>query len=306
MELLKKLFETSSVAGYETEMKKLIKNEIKDCCDSIYEDNFGNLIAISGKGDNPIVINTPISEDGLFVTSYKENVCKCSPIGKFKPDDISGGKFKTSGGNIAVAIYNNKEKKDDFSELSLDFFDTEEIKAGEILYPVSDFVINGNCITGKSAGIKAGIYALINIIKSRKSKDNSLIFVFSVEDNLGFKGAKVAFSSLNPDCGYVISHTDASNKATELLLGKGPVLRLADKNVVFNNTIINKMTDKLLVSQIQKEITQDASLTNNRAMYLNNGISLINLNIPVKFKGKFYETFNKKDVDNLIDMFKNL
>ena len=102
MELLKKLFDTPSVSGYETEMKKVIKDEIQEFCKEIYEDNFGNLIAVTGVGENTTVINVPISEDGLFVTSYKDNSAKCSPIGNFSVSSIVTAPQRRSGWILAA------------------------------------------------------------------------------------------------------------------------------------------------------------------------------------------------------------
>lgn len=304
MELLIKLFETSSVAGYESEMKTLIKNEIKDYCDNIYEDNFGNLIAQRGNKGEHIAVNIPISEDGLFVTSFKEGKAKCSPIGNPDPVKLSYGKFITSKGVSAIGILkSDKKEKYDISDMDFEFFD-REAELGEILSPISSLCVNGKYVSGKSAGIKAGIYTLINIIKNTTAQDKKYSFVFSVEDNLGFKGAKTSFETLNPDCGYIIHISDDSNKNTPIKLGEGPSVKLLDKGVVFSKEIINKMLGKLNLSKYQKEITTDELLTNNRVLYLNNGIPVININIPVRYKGSFAETFFMDDVEMLIDSFK--
>lgn len=304
MKLLEKLFDTSSVAGYETEMKKLIKNEIKDYCDNIYEDNFGNLIAEKGNKGEHIAINTPISEDGLFVTSFKEGNAKCSPIGNPDPSKLSYGKFITSEGIKATGVLKgDKKEKYDIADMDFDFFDNSA-EIGDILAPVSVISVNGKYVSGKSAGIKSGIYTLINIIKNVKSQDKKYSFIFSVEDNLGFKGAKTAFGTLNPDYGYIIHISDDSNKNTPIKLGEGPSLKLLDKSVVFSKKIINELLSKINLSKYQKEITPEELLTNNRVLYLNNGIPVININVPVRYNGSFAETFSMDDTEILINAFK--
>jgi len=302
MKLLEKLFEIPSVSGYENDMKKFIRSEICDCCDEIYEDNYGNLIATAGSGKEAILINTPISEEGLFVTSCKEGKVKVSPIGNVKPQNINFGKF-TDGVSTGVAILKSDKKDEpDISDLTLDFYG-KNIECGVVLTPVPGIEICGEYIVGKSASVKAGIYTLIKIIKGLKEKKGNYKFVFSVEDNLGFKGAKVAFSDLNPDYSYVISSADDSNKITDIELSKGPAVRIKDKAVVFNKNVINTLVGMINLPEYQKEITSELQPYNNRAMYIGNGNPVLNLNIPVRYKGTFVETVNLSDINKTIDAF---
>ncbi len=304
MELFEKIFSTPSVAGYETEMKEIIKNEIRDFCESVYEDNFGNIIAVCGKDNQSLaVINAPVSEDGLFVTDFKNGIAKCSPIGNIEPDKISGGRFSCSDKFYAlVDVKKTKEEKSDIADLSLDFLGCDNINIGDVLSPVSAYAKNNGYLTAKSAGIKAGIYILINVIKKNNSQ-KSFTAVFSVKDNLGFKGARAAFSNLNPNQGYIIGTASCDNKATEIALDKGPVVRIMDKGVVFSKSVIDNSLKKIGLTEYQKEIVTDGVNMSNKAMYLNNGIPVLNINCPVKYKGTFNETVCIRDINKIIDSF---
>ncbi len=304
MELMKKLFSVSSVAGYETEMKEVIKSEISGFCSSIYEDNIGNLIALCGKDINShTVINATISDDGLFVTDFKNGIAKCSPIGKIEPEKINGGRFFLDNNCYALAkLEKTKEEKADIADVSFDFLGCDNVNIGDILSPLTSYSEQNGYITGKSAGLKAGIYALINIIKNC-GKNNSFTAVFSVKDNLGFKGARAAFTNLNPSQGYIIGTASCDNKTTEISLGKGPAVRLMDKAAVLNKTVLKASLEKLRLDEYQKEIVTDGANMSNRAMYLNNGIPLLNINCPVKYKGTFNETVSINDINQIIDSF---
>lgn len=302
MKCFEKIYKVPSVAGYEKQMKEVIIKEIENYCEEIFEDNFGNLIATVGSGDEVVAVNTCISEDGLFVTSASEGKIKVSPIGNIKAGEILGGRY-TDGENNGIVYLKDKKIEDaDTFDLSLDFFGKNP-ECGTILSPVGNLMNNGDFCTGKSVSVKMRIAILVSIIKTIKPQNTTYKFIFSVEDNLGFKGAKVAFKNEEADRGYIIGSASDDNKITGITMGKGPCVRLKDKVTVFNGTVIKTLTEKINLKEYQKEISDTMNVTANRAMWLGNGTPLININIPVGYINTFNETVNITDVEKIVRAF---
>ena len=65
--LLKKILEASGISGYEGEIAKIMKEELKKSCDEVKIDNFGNVIARKGKGKTKIMIAAHMDEIGFMV-----------------------------------------------------------------------------------------------------------------------------------------------------------------------------------------------------------------------------------------------
>ena len=134
-----------------------------------------------------------------------------------------------------------------------------------------------------------------------KKENKETYFVFSVQDNLGFKGAKVATQEINPQKAVVIGSADTSNKITKIEAGKGAVLRIKDKAAVFGKDVIEELSDVVRSEGMQREIADDSAITNNNIMFLNSGIPAVNINIPVKHYGSCYEAVCFEDIKALVE-----
>jgi endoglucanase len=65
--LMKKILEASGISGYESEIAKIMQDELKKSCDEVSIDNFGNVIARKGKGKKKIMIAAHSDEVGFMV-----------------------------------------------------------------------------------------------------------------------------------------------------------------------------------------------------------------------------------------------
>ena len=65
--LLKKILEAPGISGYESQIAKIIYDELKKSCTEVQIDNFGNVIAKKGKGKKKIMLAAHMDEIGLMV-----------------------------------------------------------------------------------------------------------------------------------------------------------------------------------------------------------------------------------------------
>jgi len=74
--LLKKILEAPGIPGYESQIAKIMHDELKKTCDEVQIDNFGNVIARKGKGKKKIMLAAHMDEIGLMVKHItKEGFC---------------------------------------------------------------------------------------------------------------------------------------------------------------------------------------------------------------------------------------
>ena len=301
-----------SVAGYENQLTSYILNEVKDYCDESYIDKIGNVILRKkGKGEK-VLINTPISSEGLFVTFITDDLKgRFKTVGKLDASKIIGKTVVNEKGEILGIIRGETPESDDPDNLYIDFGVSEKsdvpVKEGEILSLNKEFYhINGG-VYGTDIEKGTNIYAVLSLVKEIKS-DCDLYFAFTVMDNVGFKGAKTAAFELKPDYAIILSHSYCDAAETNIKSGNGVCVRITDSHFIINKKMRDYATDKLKAGNIpyQIEILSKSGLVNNEMMYMNNGILTLNLNLPVTGSGELLKGAKIKDIENYIKAIKEI
>ena len=226
--LLEKLCQLSGVSGNEKEVREFICNEIDGSCE--YQiDPLGNIIAFKkGKKvpDKKLMIAAHMDEVGLIVTSIKaDGTLKISPVGGVDAGVVIGrqvlvGDEKLVGVIGAKAVHNlsaeEKKTASKFSKLYVDIGASNKEEAekhvsmGDIITFKSEFIEFGNDkIKGKAIDDRAGCAIMIELIKGELEYDTT--FVFTVQEEIGTRGAKVATYTVKPDFAIVLETTTAAD-----------------------------------------------------------------------------------------------
>ena len=110
-------------------------------------------------------------------------------------------------------------ERDKVAKLSDYFIDTglsaEEVKdLVEIGNPITrerEFIEMGNCVNGKSLDNRLAVFILIETLKALKGKEvpYDIYGVFTVQEEVGIRGANVSALRINPDFGFGLDTTIA-------------------------------------------------------------------------------------------------
>ena len=293
-----------SVSGYEKNLTDYIMEGTKKYADECYRDKLGNVIINKkGKGDK-ILVNIPVSSNGLFITHITDDCkAKFKPIGKTDCKKLTGLMVRDENGKKAGVIYSDSEEINSIDDLYIDFgvYDKEnlKVKVGDVLSFSTDyFSINDN-IYGNGVSRCAVIYSALEIIKKIKS-DYDLYFAFTVMDNIGFKGAKTAVFSINPDLCITCSSSFEDLKESTVKMSKGTVVRVKDSHIIVNKALRDMAIKKLADNNIpyQLEVLTNEGLSNNEIMYQNGGILTLNVNLCAKGFNEQMKCINKYDLEN--------
>ena len=258
--LLEKLCQLSGVSGNEKEVREFICNEIDGSCE--YEiDPLGNIIAFKkGKKapDKKLMIAAHMDEVGLIVTSIKaDGTLKISPVGGVDAGVVIGrqvlvGDEKLVGVIGAKAVHNlsaeEKKTAPKFSKLYVDIGASNKEEAekhvsmGDIITFKSEFIEFGNDkIKGKAIDDRAGCAIMIELIKGELEYD--ITFVFTVQEEIGTRGAKVATYTVKPDFAIVLETTTAadipvaSEEKRVCELGGGAVVSYMDRATIYDREL---------------------------------------------------------------------
>lgn len=264
--LLKKLTQACGMPGNEGEIRDILIEEIRDYVDEIKTDRLGNLIAIKkGKeGFAKVMLAAHMDEVGLMVKSIDERgfikfvvaggmderilVSKQVLVGKNKIPGVIGAK--------AIHLQEPEERntplksKQLYIDIGVNSKEEAEklVKRGDYIAFDSEYVEFGNnLVKAKALDDRAGCAVIIELLK--EDYDVTLCVAFTVQEEIGLRGATVAAYNIYPDLSIVIEGTLCSDisKVPEASyitkLGDGPALSLMDSMTIFSKELNKRIYD---------------------------------------------------------------
>jgi len=320
--LLEKLSNASGVSGNEKEIRQIIKDEITPLVDEVSTDSMGNLFAIKKGGDNSlrVMLSAHMDEVGLFV-DFIENggivrfkkiggiddrvlLSKKVLIGENKTPGVIGLKpVHLKGGNSGVT-----GSDDLYIDVGATGKDDKLAKVGDTVIFATKFVQSGDILRGKAFDDRAGCGVLIELL--RGSYPFTLCGVFTVQEELGLRGAKIAGYNVNPDFAFALEGTTAGDTPTEkdvspsTNMGKGPAITFMDRSVISNQRLLDLLVDTAkkenIPFQFKRTITGG---TDSGAIHLQRGgIPSITVAVPVRYIHSPVGLMNKNDFDNAVKL----
>jgi len=87
---------------------------------------------------------------------------------------------------------------------------------------------------------------LLEVLQQIKSHTNDLYFVFTVQEELGMRGAKTAAFRIDPAYGIAVDVTPAdaldSKHTSSSVLGKGAAIKVMDNSVICHPQVVEQLT----------------------------------------------------------------
>ncbi|HWQ63024.1 MAG TPA: M42 family metallopeptidase [Methanospirillum sp.] len=331
-DLLKKLSDAHGVSGFEDNIKDIIRKELSGHVDEFREDSLGNLIAVKKGSDFSVMIASHMDEIGLMVQYIDEKgFIKFVGIGGwYNPSMytrrviLHGTKGPIPGvlGGKPPHIMTPEDRKKEIKidELFIDIGATsaEEVAALgiEIGTPVTidqEFThLAGDRVSGKALDNRVGVAVLIEVIKQMKTA-MTVYGVFTVQEEVGLKGAKVSAFALNPDIAIATDvtipgdHPGVSRKDASPEMGKGPVLVLASaagRGLLADRRLtawLRSAGDKAKIPY-QLEVGEGGNTDATIIHLVRDGIPSIPFSVPARYIHSPVEMVDLKDVYSSIDL----
>ena len=281
--LLKELSEAFGVSGCEDEVREVIIEAIKEHVDDYRVDSLGNLIAIK-KAHLQSAIRNPLKvmlaahmdEVGLMITHIeKDGSLRFRPVGGI--DDrillskaVLIGKDRIPGviGVKPIHLLKDKERKKvvKVEEMTIDIgaSSREEaeklVKLGDYAAFATKFVELGDTVKGKAFDDRAGCAVLIELLK--EDHPFELHAAFTVQEEVGLRGARVAAYAIEPDIAFVLEGTvcdDLPKKrdvSPTTRLGGGPAITLMDRTFIADRGLVNLLVETAEENNIPYQFKQ--------------------------------------------------
>lgn len=255
LDLLRDLSNLPGPPGFEEEVRGYIAKAVKPFADKVRTDKLGNLIAsFEGKGPR-LMVAAHMDEVGFITTHLHDGgFLNFVPLGGWDPRVLPGGKVTVLGdkaratGTMGVKPPHitsaaEREKVIAIDELTVDTGLTKKemkakgIRIGTPMVPATIFEqLSPNIVSGKAFDDRAGCVAML--LLAEKLEGANVDLVWTVQEELGARGAGPAAFGLEPDIGLVLEGTAAgdfpsvSESKRPSAMGKGPVITAADHTTV--------------------------------------------------------------------------
>lgn len=315
-DLIKKLVETTGPSGYETQVRELVHAEVQSLADEIYTDALGNLIArkaatSKSKTGAPkkIMISAHMDEIGLVVTHVDKNgFARFTNIGGVYPRNCVGGRVRFLNGALGVIGLESGVTTPALNDLYIDLGATSTkdcpVKIGDIAAFDRPFIDLGNRLVSKAMDDRIGVAVGIETLRQLKTTPHEVSFVFSVQEEVGLRGATASAFGVDPDVGIAIDVTLSGDTPKgvkmDVGLGKGAAIKVRDGGMLSDPRVVDWMVKTAEAKNIphQLEILEGGTTDARAIQTARAGVPVGCLSIPCRYVHTPSEMVDYNDVQN--------
>ncbi len=254
-ETLETLSEIISVSGHEDVIREIIIDMVKPYVDELLVDSLGNVIAVKkGRGSGRIMVAAHMDEIGLMVSHIDKNgFLRIQPIGGWNPLVLPGQRLVIRGtkglvlgvvGMTPPHILPEEERKKvpEINKLFVDIGASSKEEVEKLGVRIGSVAViertverlAGSRVTGRAFDDRVGAAVLVHVLKELEPGDADFYAVFTVQEEVGLKGARVSAFRVSPDAALAIDVTVAADvpgapeEARVAKLGEGPAIKVMD------------------------------------------------------------------------------
>ncbi|MDX2072363.1 MAG: M42 family peptidase, partial [Haliscomenobacter sp.] len=228
VQLLKRICETPGAPGFEHRIRQLVLKELQDLADEVSVDNMGNVIAVKrGKERKRAMIAAHLDEIGFIVNHIDdEGFLFFHPLGGFDPKTLTSQRVIVHGKKDVIGVMGSKPihlmKPEERSKVVpiTDYYIDLGMRKEEVLKIVSigdpvtrerELIEMGDCVNSKSLDNRVSVFILLETLRALKGKEvpYDIYGVFTVQEEVGLRGAISAAHGINPDFGFGLDVTIA-------------------------------------------------------------------------------------------------
>ena len=328
--LLSEICETAGAPGYEERIRKIVLREVKPLVDDITIDNMGNVIAAKkGETRKKAMVAAHMDEIGFMVNHIDDNgFLRFTTLGGFDPKTLTAqrvivhGKKDLTGvmGSKPIHVMTPEERKknaeltDFFIDLGLSKKEVEKyVEIGNPVTRERKLIEMGDCVNCKSLDNRVSVFILIEALRELKKPACDVYGVFTVQEEVGIRGAQVAAHHIEPDFGFGLDTTIAYDvpgaKPEEMVtkLGKGVAIKMMDSSAIADARMIEFMKKTASKHKIiwQPEILIGGGTDTAGMQRMSpRGVIAGCISIPTRHIHQVIEMSNKKDIRGAIDLLK--
>jgi tetrahedral aminopeptidase len=273
IKLLERLCNAVAVSGDEGEVRRIVLAELKGHADHLRVDALGNVLAVKKGTDSPavsgagrprlrVMLSAHMDEVGfMLVADDGEGLFRFETVGGIDVRQLPGkavlvGPQHVPGviGARPIHLTTSEERK---HKIPLDAMridvgpGSSPVKLGDRATFATRFQRSGPSLMARALDNRLGVALLIELVKHAPA-GLDLLAAFTVQEEIGPRGAKVAAYAFNPDLGIAVDATPANdlpgwdgeeNTAYNTKLGFGPAIYIADGSTLSDPRLVRWLAE---------------------------------------------------------------
>ncbi len=331
--LLSRVCEAPGAPGFEKLIRELVLVELEGLADEVRVDNMGNVIALK-KGKSSAkrsMAAAHMDEIGFIVTHVDDKgFIRFNPLGGFDPKTLTSQRVIVHGKKDLLGVMGSKpthimqpEERTKPAKLTDYFIDTglpkkEVMKFVDVGNPVtrlSPLLVLGECVNVKSLDNRVCVFLLIEALKAlkkaRKKPCYDFYAVFTVQEEVGLRGANVSALDIKPDFGFGLDTTIAYDVPGSTpqerctALGEGAGIKIMDSSVICDYRMVafmKKVADKHKIKWQPEILAAGGTDTASLQRMVPGGSIAGAVSVPTRHIHQTIETVHKKDLQASIDL----
>ncbi|AMQ18019.1 M42 family metallopeptidase [Thermococcus peptonophilus] len=321
IEELREITRIPGISGYEEKVREKIAEWIKPYADYTV-DTIGNLLVELGEGETKAVFMAHMDEIGLLITGIR-------PDGKLTFRKVGGiddrllyGRHLdviTENGKLdgvigVLPVHLNLERKFEtvpWHRLVIDIGADSREEAETLGVKVLDYavfkkhfaVLNDRYVSTRSLDDRFGVVALVEAIKDLVDHDldGKFIFAFTVQEEIGLKGAKFLTQKYSPKYAFAVDSFGCCADLTgDVRLGGGAVIRAVDNSAIYTRRLARRVAEIASKNKIPLQIGVTGGGTD--ASVFQDKSEVLALSVPIKYLHSEVETLHLGDLEALIKL----
>ena len=323
MQLLENILTAYGPSGHEGRVADVIRAALEGHVDEIYTDAMGSLIAVK-KGDDTgkkIMASAHMDHIGMAVVDAdKHGFLRVCNVGGIRAAKMVSGHVVFGNGVCGVVGADEKVKGElQVSDLYIDI-GAESREEALSMVSLGDMCVMAprvsklgeNRIASPAMDDRIACFVQAQALLELPEKiKNDVYAVFSVQEEVGLRGATTAAYHVNPDLGIAVDVTgvgDVPKVATKVPveLGKGAAIKIMDRSLICTPSVVHMM-EKLAQENkitVQREVLPYGGTDAGAMQRTRGGVPSGAISIPCRYIHSEAETVDKRDVQACVELLK--
>lgn len=330
-DLIRKLVEAWGPSGFEHHVRAIIREEVAPFADSVEVDPLGNLICRIGSGGKKVMIAAHMDEIGVMplFAEPKSGYLRFTGIGGLIQTTLLGSRVKFEDGTVGVIGAHDyfgagRTSAPDLDSFFIDVSDgngngngsangSNQARPGNPAVFWRGMEERGQRLIAKSMDDRIGCAVAIEAMRRlNKQTPNTVYFVFTVQEEVGLRGARPAAYGIDPDVGIAIDVTSTGdmlkNAKMAIKLGEGTAIKLSDTGHIVPPAVRDWMVARAEADSIpyQLELLTLGSTDASGIQIARSGVPSGCISIPCRYVHTTSETVDIRDVEASVNLLVGL
>ena len=314
-DLIKQLANVYGPSGYEQQVAAAIEALVTPYVDTVSRDPMGNLICVKNgrEGGHRVMLSAHMDHIGFIVMAVeKEGYLRVAPVGGVSWD-VSKTRHISFGNGVQGVIVKQPthESGEGMQYMFVDIGAADEAEAlsmvslGDMAVYANDcYRLGRHRVAAPAMDDRVACALLVSVLQALPAQlRDTVIAVFSTQEEVGCRGAKTAAFAMEPDVGIALDVTangdTPETKFPAVKLGEGAAVKIMDRGSISNPEVVQALLaagEKAGV-KTQREVLPFGGTDASSIQLTRGGVKVGTLSIPCRYVHSACEVIDLRDVE---------